>query len=81
MVQTMELHGVDHGFSWCRPWIFMVRTMDFQDARHRSAPYCVSAGIFAPIHGDLLSIGIAASGSNSGFQDFCGLVEDSEGCR
>ncbi|MBL0017610.1 MAG: hypothetical protein IPP17_14540 [Bacteroidetes bacterium] len=30
----MNFHGADHGFSWCRPWIFMVSTMDFHGADH-----------------------------------------------
>jgi hypothetical protein len=34
MVATMDFHGSDHGFSWCRPWIFMVPTMDFHGADH-----------------------------------------------
>jgi hypothetical protein len=59
----------------------MVETMDFQDAHHGSAPYCVSAGIFTHIRGDLLCITTVVCRSNSGFQDLCGWVEDSEGCR
>ncbi len=72
---------VKRGRTDCQTWTHWLSNMDALVVERGRSGCCVSAGNFTRIRGDLLCISMVVCGSNSGFQDICGWMEDSEGCR